>query len=381
MRLRRIAILVETSLASGRQILAGISNFLKERDEVSVFHHSGQLGEMYPDSLIGWEGDGIIARVVNQSIADLLVETGLPTVDVLGNIRGHGFPLVKTDNQAIGQMVAQQFIQSGFRNFGLIGLGEENWSQQREVAFFNTAQTPDSGQHTLHLRSTESERTNITQSLAAIRNWLPTLPKPIGVMVTSDQFAPLLFEVAHELGIRIPEDMCIIGVDNDAPYCDLCRPALSSVDPNHIEVGYQAAHLLERFIAGRATQDETIEVTPHMIHLRRSSSALAVDDPHLSKAMEYIRRNACAGITIDDISRHCGLSRSVLQRRFRSHLNRTVGDSILSEKLTHAKALLHTDNLSMSHIAEQSGFNSQEYMSQVFRKHLQRSPKEFRTIR
>ena len=379
--MRRIAILVETSLASGRQILAGISNFIKERDEISVFHHSGQLGEMYPDSLIGWEGDGIIARVVNQSIADLLVGTGLPTVDVLGNIRGYGFPLVQANNLAIGQMVAQQFKQSGFRNFALIGLGEENWSQRREMAFFNTTQSPNNAKYTLHLRSTESETTNITQSLAAIRSWLPSLPKPIGIMVTSDQFAPLLFEVAHELGIRIPEDMSIIGVDNDAPYCDLCRPALSSVDPNHTEVGYQAAHLLERLIAGHASQEETIEVAPHMIHLRRSSSVLAVDDPSLSKAMEYIRLHACTGITIDDISHHCGLSRSVLQRRFRSQLKRTVGDSILSEKLTRAKELLHTGKQPMSHIAEQSGFSSQEYMSQVFRKHLRRSPKEFRAIR
>jgi LacI family transcriptional regulator len=172
--------------------------------------------------------------------------------------------------------------------------------------------------------------------------------------------------------------MSIIGVDNDAPYCDLCRPALSSVDPNHIGVGYQAAVLLEQLISGQVTQEEIIEVNPHMIHLRRSSSALAVDDPHLSKAIEYIRLHACTGITIDDISQHSGLSRSVLQRRFRSHLNRTVGESILSEKLTRAKELLHTSNRSMSHIAEQSGFNSQEYMSQVFRKHLQRSPKEFR---
>ncbi len=376
--MRRIAILVETSLASGRQILAGISNFLKARNDVSVFHHSGQLGEMFPDSLIDWEGDGIIARVVNQPIANLLVEIGLPTVDVLGNIRGYGFPLVQTNNHAIGKMVAQQFLESGFRNFALIGLGRESWSQQRELSFFNTVGSLNTERPTLHLKSTESEVHNITKSLEAIRNWLPHLPKPVGIMVTSDQFAPLLFEVAHELGIRIPEEISIIGVDNDAPYCDLCRPALSSLDPNHKEVGHQAALLLEQMMAGQTPIKDTIEVNPHMIHLRRSSSTLAVDDPHLSKAMDYLRLHACTGTTIDEISHHCGLSRSVLQRRFRSSLNRTVGDSILNEKLTRAKELLHTSNLSMSQIAEQSGFNSQEYMSQVFRKHLQKSPKKFR---
>ncbi|MGZ0655258.1 XylR family transcriptional regulator [Coraliomargarita sp. W4R72] len=377
--MHRIAILVETSLASGRQILTGISHFLKERNDISVFHHSGQLGQMHPDSLVDWEGDGIIARVLDQSIADLLVNTGLPIVDVLGNVPDTGFPLVKTNNRAIGTMVAEHFIQRGFRNFGLIGLGQEHWSLEREHAFFEASREVDTSAHYLHLKSTDSESVHISDSLAAIRDWLPSLPKPIGILVASDQFAPLLFEAAHELKIRIPEDISIIGVDNDAPYCDLCRPALSSVDPNHEEVGYQAALLLEQLLAGETPPPQELEIRPNMIHLRRSSSSLAVDDPQLSQAMEYIRFNACKGIGIDDIARHCGLSRSVLQRRFRSKINRTVGDSILNEKLTRAKELIYTGNLSMSRVAELSGLSSQEYMSQVFRKHLHQSPKHFRS--
>jgi LacI family transcriptional regulator len=375
----RIAILVETSLASGRQILAGISHFLKQRNDISVFHHSGQLGQMHPRSLIDWEGDGIIARIVDQPIADLLHATGLPTVDVLGNVTESKFPLVKTDNRAIGSMVAEQFIQSGYRNFGLIGLGQESWSLEREQAFFKAASQVDTMPHCLHLKSTDSEAVQISQSLAALRDWLPRLPKPIGILATSDQFAPLLFEAAHELRLRIPEDISIIGVDNDAPYCDLCRPALSSVDPNHEEVGYQAAQLLERLLAGEPAGAQVIEVRPNMIHLRRSSSSLAVEDPQLSQAMEYIRRHACQGLCIDEIARDCGLSRSVLQRRFRAQLNRSVGETILNEKLSRAKELIHGSNLPMQQIAELSGLNSQEYMSQVFRKHYQQSPKQFRS--
>jgi LacI family transcriptional regulator len=375
----RIAILVETSLASGRQILAGISHFLKERNDISVFHHSGQLGQMHPDSLIDWEGDGIIARVVDQSIADLLHATGLPTVDVLGNVPKSDFPLVKTDNHAIGSMVAEQFIQNGYRNFGLIGLGQESWSLEREQAFFKTASQINKTPHSLHLKSTDSEAVHISHSLSALRDWLPRLPKPIGILATSDQFAPLLFEAAHELKIRIPEDISIIGVDNDAPYCDLCRPALSSVDPNHEEVGYQAAELLEQLLAGKTPSAQAIKVRPNMIHLRRSSSSLAVDDPQLCKAMEYIRLKACQGICIDEIAQYCGLSRSVLQRRFRAQINRTVGESILNEKLSRAKELIHAGNLSMQRVAELSGLNSQEYMSQVFRKYFKQSPKQFRS--
>lgn len=375
----RIAILVETSLASGRQILAGISHFLKERADVSVFHHSGQLGEMHPGSLVDWDGDGIIARVVNPSIARLLAETGLPTVDVLGNVAESGFPLVKTNNVDIGHMVADQFVQSGHRNFGVIGLGQERWSLEREDAFFKRSSGINAKRHSLHLKSTDSEAVNISDCLESIRSWLRKLPKPTAILATSDQFAPLLFEAAHELDIRIPEDLSVIGVDNDAPYCDLCRPSLSSVDPNHEDVGYQAIQLLERILSGEAKKKELIEVRPTMIHLRRSSSSLAVDDVQLCKALEYIRLHGCEGIGIDEIAAHCGLSRSVLQRRFRIQLNRTVGDCILNQRLSRAKELIYAGKLPMARIAELSGFNTQEYMSQVFRKHFQLSPKHFRS--
>jgi len=376
--MKRIAILVETSLASGRQILSGIAHYLQTQEGLSVFLHSGPLGEMNPTSLIDWQGDGIIARVLNPDIADLLEQTGLPTVDVLGNVPGQRFPLVKCNNQMIGTMVAESFIQSGFRNFGVIGLSGTSWSIDREIAFRHTAARYSGSQESLHFKATDSEEVHIPATMEALRNWLPTLAKPIGIFVTSDQLAPMLFEVAHELNLRIPEDISVIGVDNDATYCELCRPALSSVAPNHEQVGYVAAQMLDQMIAGTLPVDNSIEINPRMIHHRRSSSSLVVDDPNIASALAHIRLHACNGLSIDQVAQHCGLSRSVLQRRFRSELDRTVGELILTEKLNRAKRLLLQSNLSINEIAEQSGFNCQEYMSHVFRKHLQQTPNQFR---
>ncbi|MFT4902256.1 MAG: LacI family transcriptional regulator [Lentimonas sp.] len=376
--MKRIAILVETSLASGRQILGGISRFLKERSDLSVFHLSGNLGEMNPDALVDWQGDGIIARVLNKSIAERLTATGLPCVDVLGNVQPQPFPLVKCDDIAIGRMVAEHFAGSGFRHFGMIGMSAVNWARDRESAFFETAKEYQGTCHRLDLRSTESEQVNLSTSMDAIRNWLPDLPKPIAILVASDQFAPLLFEAAHQLGLRIPEELSVIGVDNDAPYCDLCRPELSSVSPGHEKVGYLAAQLLEQILSGQPTGATTMQVSPEMIYLRRSSSSLAVQNQQLAKALEYIRRHAAEGPRIDEIAAHAGYSRSVLQRRFRSELNRTIGETILNEKLNIAKQLLLTSELSVNRIAEKAGFNCQEYMGLIFRKHLQQTPVQFR---
>jgi len=376
--MKRIAVLVETSLASGRQILSGIARYLQHSQGISIFHLSGQLGEMNPAAIVDWKGDGIIARVLSPAIADLLEATGLPTVDVLGNVDGRSFPLVKCNNGAIGSMVANSFIESGFRHFGVIGLSGTSWSIDREAAFQKEAARRDGSQHSLHLKATDSELVHITDTMHALRKWLPSLPKPIGLFVTSDQFAPLLFEVAHELKMRIPEDISVIGVDNDAPYCELCQPALSSVAPNHEEVGYTAAQLLDRIIMGQKLDLSLHEIDPLMIYLRRSSSALAVDDPQLASALRHIRTRACENPSIDEVARVCGLSRSVLQRRFRAQLNRSVGETILNEKLSRAKQLLYTSRLSVDQIAEQSGFNCQEYMSHIFRKHLKQSPSRFR---
>lgn len=376
--MKRIAILAETSLASGRQIVTGISRFLDERNDWSVFQHSGPLGAMDPAAISQWQGDGIIARIANLDLLALILSKGLPTVDVLGNVSPQAFPLIKCNDQLIGASVAKHFIQNAHTQFAFIGLGNERWSLEREDGFKDELQDYDGGVHSYHIQQQHSEGRPVGDNLDSVKAWLAGLRTPIGLMVASDQLAPIVFEACHQLGLAIPENVSVVGVDNDRPFCNLCRPRLSSVEPNHELVGYRAAQTLERLINGETLEQSLIEVSPHTLHQRLSSDLIAIDDPALLKALNYIREHACAGTSLDAVAQVSGLSRSVLQRRFRQKLNRTVGDVILNEKLRTAREMLAETELSISLVAERSGFNCQEYMNHIFKKHLQTTPRQYR---
>jgi LacI family transcriptional regulator len=376
--MKRIAILVETSLASGRQIVTGISRFLDEHNDWSVFQHSGPLGAMDPTAINQWEGDGIIARIANQELLTLIQSKGLPTVDVLGNVSPLAFPLVKCNDKSIGASVAKHFIENAHTNFGFIGLSDERWSVEREIGFKREINNHNGEAHSYHINQHRTKQPPAGDSLDSVKAWLASLQTPIGLMVASDQFAPIVFEACHQLGLSIPENVSVVGVDNDRPFCNLCRPRLSSVEPNHELVGYRAAQTLEQLINGEALKRQVIEINPHTLHQRLSSDLIAINDPALRKALNYIRGHACAGTSLDAIARGSGLSRSVLQRRFRQKLNRTVGDVILAEKLRTAREMLSNTQLPIAQVAERSGFNCQEYMNHIFQKHLHTTPRKYR---
>ena len=376
--MKRIAILAETSLASGRQIVTGISRFLDERTDWSVFQHSGPLGAMDPNAISQWQGDGIIARIANPDLLALIQAKGLPTVDVLGNVSPQAFPLVKCNDQLIGASVAKHFIANTHRHFAFVGLGNERWSVEREKGFKDALMTHEGSVQTLHIDQHRSHDRTLGDSLHRVKAWLSKLQAPTGLMVASDQLAPIVFEACHQLGLAIPEHVSVVGVDNDRPFCNLCRPRLSSVEPNHELVGYRAAQILERLMHGETLEHAVIEVSPYTLHQRLSSDLVAIDDPALLKALNYIREHASTGVNLNTIAQAAGLSRSVLQRRFRHRLNRTVGDVVLNEKLRVAREMLTETELSISLVAERSGFNCQEYMNHIFKKHLQTTPRKYR---
>ncbi|MGA1205946.1 MAG: substrate-binding domain-containing protein [Opitutales bacterium] len=376
--MKRVAILVETALASGRNILTGISQYLHEQDDWSVFHPGGYLGSTEPSGLDQWDGDGIIARISSENVLQHIRKKNMPVVDVLGNVPGTGYPLVKPDDRAIGQMVARNFLSSGHRNFAFFGLVDERWSIERQEAFMETV-APRALKTGTYLLSPEEKRAgHWNENVEKVTHWLDRLPKPLALMVASDQFGPMVMKACQRIGLLVPELVSIIGVDNDLPFCDLCRPRLSSVEPSHARAGYEAAKLLDRLISGIDVSTRQVETPPLTLHLRASSDATAVNDPALVKALQQIREKACQRISVDEIAHASGLSRSVLQRRFRDQLGRTVGDVILAVKLRRARDMLTFTDLPLIDVAERSGFNYQEYLTYIFKKHLSTTPAQYR---
>lgn len=376
---RRVAIIVETALASGREILSGIARYTHERNDWTVFFQAGPLGLYQPHALRQWQVDGILARVADESVLALVEPRKVPTVDLLGNLPRARLPLVCCDDAAIAGMVAEHFGRRGHRHFAFFGLRGETWSEHRREAF--AAASEAAGGTTFAHREISHADRNPDQwerFFTGLCSWIADLPKPVGLMVASDQFGPDILQACHRLELAVPEQVSVVGVDNDVAFCEVCQPRLSSVEPNHERLGYEAARLLDRLMAGEPAPAAPLVIPPRFLQTRQSSDAAAVEDPVIVRALGLVRAHATRGISVDEIARRSGVSRSVLQRRFRQHLGRTVNETLVAARLNRAKEMLAKTDLPLAEIAERAGFNHQEYLGQVFRRATGQTPAAFR---
>lgn len=374
----QIALLVETALGSGREILRGISQYVHERQDWEVFHASGSLGRMMPEVLDHWDGDGIIARVHTPEMLAVLRAKKVPVVDVLGNYEDADLYCVRSDNRAIARLVFEHFYERGFRSFAFLGLEGERWSDERCVAYEEFAMQQECFFAVRKVSHDFRQQHSWNHYRTELVKWMEQLPKPVGLFVCSDQFAPDLASSCSVARIRIPDEVAMVGVDNDPAFCEVIQPSLSSVDANHAEVGYVAAAFLGRILQGQEQRTSEHRVQPTGVVTRQSSDAFAITDEGIRKALLLIREHACEGISVDHIAQHAGYSRSVLQRRFRSLLGRTVHDAILATKLARAKELLVLTRLPLLEVAVRSGFNYQEYLNHVFKDRIGMTPGEYR---
>lgn len=371
-----VALLVETSLASGRDILRGIARYVREHKPWALYHEPRSLEDSVPRWLRAWNGDGVIARIQNRSMAAAVKATGLPVVDVLGVVAEERFPLVHVDDRAIATAAAGHLRERGFRHFAYFGIEGENWSERRRDAFKAAVRSAGFDFRACELpRAAADSWEAIEDDLAA---WIDALPKPVGVMVCSDQRGPLVLEACRRAGAEVPDEVAVVGVDNDVPLCEVCNPPLSSVQPGHEEVGYQSAALLARLMGGAAKPRKAILVAPQAIVTRQSSEVLAIEDRSVAAALRVIREHEGRGISVESLARQAGLSRSVFQRRFRNALRRSVHQEIIDARVRRAQSLLAETDLPLAEVAERAGFKHQEYLGAVLKARVGFSPAQFR---
>lgn len=375
---RHVALLVETSLASGRDILRGIARYVREHEPWALYYEARSLEESVPHWLQSWKGDGIIARIQNRAIAEAVRAAGLPVVDVLGVEEEIRFPLVHVDDGAIARLAAEHLLERGFRHFGFFGIGGENWSERRRDAFAASAKAVGCDVVAYDLPRSAMDSSSWETVEDELAEWVANLPKPVGVMVCSDQRGPQFLEACRRANARVPDEVAVIGVDDDEPLCEVCNPPLSSVRAGHAQVGYQAARLLSQLMAGRKPPAHPIFLPPQGITTRLSTDVLAIEDRKVAEVLRLIREHATEGIQVDSLARQVGLSRSVLQRRFRSLLRRSIHQEILNARIKHAQELILQSDLSLAEIAERTGFRHQEYLGAVFKARLGKTPAQFR---
>ena len=373
----RVALLVETSLASGRDILRGIGRYVRECGPWSIYHEPRSLEEAAPAWLRTWRGDGIIARIQNRRIAAAVAATRLPAIDVLGVVSHDRLPLVHVDNAAIAQLAADHLLDRGFRHFGYCGLSGINWSDQRRDAFASRV-AERGGQCSVYTLARRRARMSWEDEQDGLAAWLTTLPRPVGIMACNDPRGQKVLEACRRLGLKVPEEVAVIGVDNDEPVCEIADPPLSSVLPDPTRLGFEAAKLLDRMIRSGHRPRRPLFLPPVGIVTRQSTDVLAIDDAELVAALRLIREESCEGLSVSDVVRKLSVSRSTLQRQFKAILGRTVHDEIVATRLARAKQLLAETDLPIAAIARRCGFRHQEYLGYVFRTRGGQTPAAYR---
>jgi len=370
--------IVEVESAPGRSVLRGMGRYLREDRECRAAHIRTDKDRTWVDDLKRMRPAAIIARIGDPDLVKSLLETGLPVVDIGGELPGLGFPIVRLDNPAIGRTMAEHLIERGFRKLAFIGMRGPTWSEDRRSAFIQAAR-----ERGIEVAEQDSPYDALPFQfegavLEKLQRWLLDLPKPVGIAACNDHTARSVLSQCRELDLAVPEDVAVLGVDNDDLLCETSDPTLSSVVADHFRIGYEASRIAERLAHGGAAPEKVLLIEPRRVVTRASTDSVAVDDPHVSAAMQFIRLYACEGIEVDDVVAKVPVSRSVLQRRFRTVLGCSIHDIIVDARLKRAKELLAETDLPLSAVAERSGITPQPYLNVVFKTHMGETPLSYR---
>ena len=375
---KRVALIIETSNAYGRGILAGISDFVREHEPWSIYLPEGRRGDKPPGWLASWDGDGIIARIENAEIAAHVRDARLPAVDVSAARLLPELPWVETDDAQIAELAFTHLHERGFKHFGFCGDVSFNWSRWRRDHFVN--RVAESGATCSLFEFGVQVGTGVpwNQQQEALAQWIRGLPRPTGVFACYDVMAQQLLDASRAIAVAVPEEIAVIGVDDDELLCNLSEPPLSSVVPDARRTGYEAASLLQRQMAGETLQPEPCLTKPRGVQTRQSTDVLAISDRHVAEALRFIREHASDGITVADVLDRARVSRRVLESRFRKVVGRTPHEELLRARLTRVKLLLSETDLSIAQIAERTGYQHIEYLSAQFARVLGMPPSQYR---
>ena len=375
---RRIAIAFPTGVAHLERTLHGVQRYATERGHWSLVI-SPEAHFLPVSSLAGWDGDGVIAMINTEDDACVAKSLGVPVVNISGAMEDAGLPRVRVDYRTAGQMAAEHLLDSGFRRFAYYGL-RDFWYAEQYGAGFSQRVAQYGAECALHESPPSIGAAKPwQQGQAELEKWLTSLTTPVGMAASHDNRARMVIDACQRLNLRVPDDVAVIGLNNDTLSCEYCNPPLSSVARNGEEVGYRAAKLLEEMIEGAPPPSRDILIEPVGVVKRASTDVLAIEDPQLSRAVHFIQDNVGKPFGVQEVISHTNVSRRWLEYAFQKWLRRTPHGFICETRVAHAQKLLaSSDELSYSDVARACGFSSNKRLNVVFRRVTGISPREFR---
>ncbi len=370
-----VLLFVETSREFGRGLLHGIARYSRLHGPWQVHRWPGALDSSLPE----WKYlriDGAIVRDVRA--VEGLAHSGIPVIFAQHNRESYApFPAIVTDSAAIGCMAAEHFLERGFRNFAYCGLDDLLWSRRRAQYFVQRLEQAGFATNVFRQPKARAKRAfrNERNLLGA---WLRSLPKPVAVMCCNDDRALQVIEACKLSDLSVPDDVAVLGVDNDVLICDLSDPPISSIALDTEAAGHEAAKLLDHLMKGGPMTGQEIPVRPTHIVTRMSTDMLAVTDREVGAALRFIRHHAQRLIQVDDVVEGTQVSRRVLEKRFKALLRRSVHREIRRVRVNNIVQLLVGTDMSIADIAAHCGFEDVQHIARYFRKETGMSLRQYR---
>ncbi|MGB0373160.1 MAG: DNA-binding transcriptional regulator [Opitutales bacterium] len=378
-RVKRVALLLESDMAFDRGIARGVGEYLRSKPGWIIL--MDPMMEVSEKNIQHWKPDGIITSMRLPAIEEIAAIEDIPMVG-FGSYSEETdshfkFPIVSSNQREIGKIAAQHFMNNGMRHFAFCG-GDETaqWCRERRNGFVEELAKNDF-ECSIYKPDLESP-TNMPDAVRSLSKWLKKLPKPTGVFVFFDGWARWVLDACVVQKIQVPQEISVVGVDNDRWLCELSQPMLSSVDANLGNAGYTIAELLDGMMSGDEPPPPITEISPSQVEARASSNYMDFDDPEVAFALRYIKEHACDPISTADVLKVTGMSNSTAYRKFMKSVGRSIHNEIQRVQMDRVKELLTTTNLSVNAIAQSAGFENVRYLTQVFRDLTKKTPTEYR---
>jgi|WetSurMetagenome_2_1015567.scaffolds.fasta_scaffold32278_2 LacI family transcriptional regulator len=375
-RMNRIILLIETSREFGRQLINGIARYSRLNGPWSFYKEPMDLKSSIPH-LTSWKPDGIILR--DSMLTNEFQKLNIPIILAVHHSYSKEVPVIKTDSFSIAKMASEHLLEKGLKNFAFCGFDDSDWSIERCFYFDKLIKEAgyitDNYQPPVKIKKTDWE--NEQQHVA---RWIKNLPKPIGIFACNDDRGQHILEVCKMINLKVPEDVAVIGVDNDPMVCEISDPPLTSIALNVEAAGFAAAKLMDDLINKKSNLGKQIIVTPSHIIQRQSTDLLAIDNKEVALAMRYIMNNIRNKILVKDVVKETSLSRRTLEKQFKKTIRRSIYDEIRLVRVELISKLLIETDMPISQIASLFSFTEAEHISRYFKKEKGVGLREFRKI-
>jgi LacI family transcriptional regulator len=389
---RRIILFLDTTNPHQRKIALGVATYSHQHGNWN-FHVVQVPVENLPylawdplenpPDLRRWRAEGMIAYCSNRKVARAVHRLKMPVVGIEAEFGWSDptwdIPYFCTDNEAIGRLGARELIERGLKRLAFCGIPQTRvtgWSGRRQVAFEQYAR--EAGVPCSVFPGNLAAGGNAVRLHKQLSAWLKSLEKPVGMMACYDVRARHILAACCDLGLLVPEDVAVLGVDNDELLCELTSPPLSSIEQGSRTIGYQAAALLDQLMAGQKAEQLKYVIQPEGVVTRRSSDALAIEDPEVAAALRFIRQHACEGIQVHHVVQAVAISRSALAARFKAVIGRTIHAEIQRVQIDRARQLIAATGLPLNQVTRQAGFHYLQHLITIFRRHTGLTPGEYR---